>query len=348
MHKGDAVRYGIGIAVLLAAGVLALVLSRATEPAVHAAPSSGKKFSALLLDPLTVGQAGEIVAAGAGLFDRAGISMELKPADTDPIEAVVDGKVAFGVVEADSFLKAYAKGAPIVSFGGAHLESEIVFFSREFDRIYSPREFPGKRVVRLGGSSSALVYDAVLRNTGISRSAVREMASGDIEDLAEGKVDVLPGRVTADSYLLKRRNLPFAVMRPGDYGVHIPGLVYFTTRKLLSDNPSVVLAFLKGVIAGWQAVYADVEKSVPLLVAAGGGKLDSDEVKFKLAIQREFVLPIGRRAVEFDDQQWRQLATLLRNARLIDGTTNMSEAVNYDLLKEAYRTPVTSTLIRGN
>lgn len=349
MRRGDAVKYGIGVAVLLAAGILALSLSRVTGSSVNPDIPIGSKFSLRLLGPLTVGQAGEIVAARAGLFDRAGISVQLKPAgDVDPLKSVVDGTDTFGVADAGAFLVARAKGAPIIAFAGIHLESEAVFFSRELERIYSPREFIGKRVVRIAGTPNALIYDAMLRQANITRSQIREVASGGIEDLADRKIDVLPGRITADSWRLKQKGVAFSTIRPGDYGVHVPGLVYFTTEKIINENPSIMQRFLKGLIAGWGMVYADGEKSIPLIAAASQGALDADEIRYKLAAQRDFVLPVDRRVLEFDELQWRQLIALLRNAKLIDDEMNMARAVNYDLLREAYRTSVTSSTIRGN
>jgi hypothetical protein len=58
------------------------------------------------------------------------------------------------------------------------------------------------------------------------------------------------------------------------------------------------------------------------------------------AARRDCVMPLGRRVTEFDEQQWKQLRAILTSARLMDGSLDLARPVNYDILKEAYRKPI--------
>jgi hypothetical protein len=80
-------------------------------------------------------------------------------------------------------------------------------------------------------------------------------------------------------------------------------------------------------------------QSTALIVAAGKG-LTPEQAQFELAAQRDFVVPLSRRVAEFDDQQWKQLRATLTSARLMDGSVDLGRAINYDILKEAYRKPI--------
>jgi ABC-type nitrate/sulfonate/bicarbonate transport system substrate-binding protein len=65
--------------------------------------------------------AGEMLAARAGLFERAGLRIELRVGGgaDDPINSVASGSDMFGMTRADSFLLARGRGAPIVAFAAA-------------------------------------------------------------------------------------------------------------------------------------------------------------------------------------------------------------------------------------
>jgi hypothetical protein len=101
--------------------------------------------------------------------------------------------------------------------------------------------------------------------------------------------------------------------------------------------------FLNAVIAGWQSTYTDYSKSVPLISSFDEKALPPDRVLFELKTQRDTVLPLGRRLGEYDDTQWKQLLDILINERLIrdPDSVDLSKAVNYGFLREAYRKPIT-------
>jgi hypothetical protein len=157
--------------------------------------------------------------------------------------------------------------------------------------------------------------------------------------LLNDRVDVIPGRIGQEGFLLRQKGVPYTMIRVSDYGIHVPDTIYFTTEKFALDHPSVVQCVVQAIIAGWTMVYADTAKSIPLIVSAGKG-LTPEQVQFELTAQRDFVMPLSRRVAEFDEQQWKQLRAILTSARLMDGSLDLARAVNYDILREAYRKPI--------
>jgi ABC-type nitrate/sulfonate/bicarbonate transport system substrate-binding protein len=340
-------RIGISNGIVLVAIVMAVFVAGSAYmrgPSEDGVSATGKPaiYSVQLNGPFGSKYAGEIIAARAGLFDREKLRIDLKPGSgADPIESVVSGKSALGVTDSISFLLARSKGQPIVAFAASYLESSVVFYALEKSGIHAPQDFIGKRIGRRADTHSAIIYDALLRDTGLARSQTLETSKEiDLDALLNGKVDVIPGHVGQEAFLLHQKGIAYNVVRISDYGIHVPDTVYVTTEKMIRDYPSVVRRFLEVVIGGWNMTYADTSKSIPLIVAASGNRLTSEQVKFELAAQRDFIKPLGRRATEFDDRQWKQLRNILVNARLIDDSINLSRAINYEFLKEAYRKPI--------
>lgn len=286
--------------------------------------------------------AGEIIAIRENLFKRGGIAVELKEQGEagGPVESVVSGADVFGATGGIDFLKARSNGQPIVAFAAGLLESSIVFYALEKSGIRTPQDFIGRRVGRQVGTDSAILYDALLRSAGVSRSQIRESATEtDIDALLNDRVDVIPGNIGREGFLLYQKGVPYTVIRVSDFGIHVPDTIYFASERTMHERPSLAVQFLHGIIAGWTKTYAEPAKSISLMVAAGKD-LTREQVEFELAAQRDFVMPIGRRVAEFDERQWKQLRGILTSARVTDSSLDLAGAVNYDILKEAYRKPI--------
>jgi len=280
--------------------------------------------------------AGDVAAS---LNDK-GVQIALRPGGVkiDEVGEVIAGRSTFGVMSAIRFMLARARGAPIVAFGAEFLDSPVAFFSLDAVKINSPTDFQGLRIPRRQGSDAAVIYDAVLANLGISRGAIKEKdETGSVSMLLDRSIDVLPGDLAATSYALKRVAKSYTVLQPADFGIHVPGSVYYTNETTLRDHPSVVSAFLQKVISGWKRVYADNGAAQVVATVAG---VPLDQAEFELKAQRNLVLPIERRIAEFDELQWKQLRIMLLQERLVREETDFSAAVDYSILKDVYRPPL--------
>jgi ABC-type nitrate/sulfonate/bicarbonate transport system substrate-binding protein len=285
--------------------------------------------------------AGEIVAERAGLFARENLRIELRPGapDADPIRRVAGGDDTIGVAEAERFLLARGAGVPLVAFAAAYLESPVLLYALETSGIRTPYDFAAKRIGHRPGGDTALIYDAMMTKLQLPRGETREVPAGpDPAPLLRGEIDVWPGHVGTEAYAFKQAGIAANVISPASHGVHVPGTVYFASEKTLRDNPSLVRRFLRAVIAGWQLAYEDDAASIPLIVSSDRTTLTPDLVRFALAQQREFLRPLGARFGEFDDTRWRSLQNILLQQKLLKQPLDLSRAVTYEFLRDAYRT----------
>jgi len=284
-----------------------------------------------------VQHAGDVAAS----LNEKGLQITLRPGgtDIDAVGEVMAGRSTFGVISAIRFMLARERGAPIVAFGAEFLDSPVAFFSLDAAKINSPTDFQGLRIPRRQRSDAAIIYDAVLANLGISRGAIKEKdEAGSVSMLLDRSIDILPGALATTSYALKKLGRSYRVLQPADFGIHVPGSVYFTSESTLRDHPSVVGAFLQQVISGWKMIYAG-EGSIYQVVASAVG-MPIDQVEFELKAQRNLVLPVERRIAEFDELQWKQLRIMLLQERLVREETDFSAAVDYSILKDVYRPPL--------
>jgi NitT/TauT family transport system substrate-binding protein len=284
--------------------------------------------------------AGEMIALRAGLFDREGLHIELKAsnADVDPLHSVSVGIDTFGTAAAEGFLVARSKGAPLVAFAAAYLESPVVFYTLEKSGIRTPNDFVGRRIGYQPGEDTAMIYQALMAKLFLSRSEMHEVRVGsDVTQFLSGAVDVLPGHVGVEAYSFRQKGVGYNTLSPASFGVHVPGTIYFTTAKAAREQPELIRRFLRALIAGWELTYLDESKSIPLIASYDPTTLTPDLIRFRLEKQRELLRPVGARFGEFEEAHWRSLQDILVQQRLIKEPIDLSSAVAFDFLRDAYR-----------
>jgi ABC-type nitrate/sulfonate/bicarbonate transport system substrate-binding protein len=284
--------------------------------------------------------AGEMVAFSAGLFGHEGLRIELRPADVskDAIDLVATGADDIGVTSGEKFLLARSQGLPIIAFAAGYLKSAVVLYSLRESGIRAPVDFVGRRIGYQSGRDTAIIYEAMMARLLFSRSKVHEISVGeDIAPLLSGDVDVWPGHVGVESFIMERQGIRYNVIDPGSHGIHWPGTIYFTNERIFWQKYDQIQRFVRAVLAGWELVYADKEKVIPLISAFETARLTPELVRFKLEQQRDFLRPLGARFGEFDQTQWRSMQDMLRQQKIIIGTVDLSKAVSFDFVRDVYR-----------
>jgi ABC-type nitrate/sulfonate/bicarbonate transport system substrate-binding protein len=155
--------------------------------------------------------------------------------------------------------------------------------------------------------------------------------------LLSGAVDVWPGHVGTEAYIFRQKGVAYEFLVPADFGIHVPGTVYFTTEGVIREQPDLVRRFLRAVIAGWELTYTDEAMSISQIASYSPLALTPELIRFKLEQQRAFLRPFGLRFGEFDDTHWRSLQDILVQQRLIKEPIDLSRAVTFDFLRDVSR-----------
>jgi ABC-type nitrate/sulfonate/bicarbonate transport system substrate-binding protein len=337
---GSSILAVAGTAAVAVALVSTAYLPRFQPDAAPAAVRAPMLVSVRLNGPFDPGFAGEMVAARAGLFEREGLSVDLKPggAEVDPVRLVGGGTDAIGVAGAESVILARAKGVPIVAFAAAFLESPVVLYALEKSAIRAPNDLGGKRIGYQPGQDTAIAYQALMARLRIARGMVHEIRVGsDMAPFLNGEVDVWPGHIGVEAFTLKQTGIGYNVISPASHGVHVPGTAYFAAEATIRENPELILRFLRAVIAGWEMTYADYAKSIPLIASFDAETLTPELIRFRLDQQRAVLRPLGARFGEFDSAHWRSLQDILVQQKLLKEPIELSKAVSFEFLRDSYR-----------
>ncbi|MGL3111400.1 ABC transporter substrate-binding protein [Bradyrhizobium sp. BR 1432] len=317
-------------------GIVLLVLRPDRAP-IRAPTASRAAAVKLLLDgPYGARFAGELAASRQGYFSSR-IEVSAQPEDPDFVQTIAR-QHAIGVTSGQKFLLASWRGVPVTAFAASFLDTSVAIFTLEASGLRRPADLVGKRVGYRGASEGDVVFDAMMAQLGLPRSQITKVAGRDsFEALRAGEVDAIITAIDARPDPSSSAFVKLNVIKPQDYGIHVPGLVYFASNGLVHEQPSMIADILQGLIRGWQFTYADYARSVPVLAGAGSTRLSPERLKFELQQQRPLVLPTGGRIGDYDESRWRTLRDILIFAKLGEEDVPLAQTVNYQFLRDVYR-----------
>ncbi|WP_312015623.1 ABC transporter substrate-binding protein [Bradyrhizobium liaoningense] len=325
----------MGLAAVAMLGAAIIVLRPDSAPHRQAA-AVPVQASVLLDGPHGSRFAGELAASKQGFFATP-ITFHPHPNDPTFVETVAR-EHAIGVTSGQKFLLATWRGVPVTAFGASFLDTSIGIFTLESSGLRRPADLIGRRVGYQKGAEGDVVFDAMMAQLGLPRSQITKLADRDSFDaLRAGEVDAIIAAINDQPNPSGPGYVRLNVIKPQEYGIHVPGLVYFASNDLIRDRPSIIADVLQGLIRGWQFVYTDYARSVPVLVGLDPGKLKSERLRFELEQQRSLVLPIGGRIADYDESRWRTLRDILIFANLGEEEVPLAQTVNYQFLRDAYR-----------
>lgn len=334
------VRGGYGRLALLALLAMAFgvaILALVPEPLPTRTRIDTTAQPSLLLDgPFGARFAGEMIAHKQGYFAPS-MTLRADPGDPDFV-ATVARQHAIGVTSGQKFLLAAWRGVPVTAFAASLLDTSTVIFTLERSGLRRPADLVGKRIGYRRASEGDVVFDAMMAQLGLPRSQLTKVADRDTFDaLRTGQVDAIIAAIGQEPGPSEPGSLRLNAIKPQDYGIHVPGMVYFASSDLVHDRPSAIAEVLKGLIKGWQFVYSDYARSVPVLVGFDPERLNRDRMSFELQQQRGLILLTGGRIADYDESRWRTLRDILVFAKLGQEEVPLAQSVNYQLLRDVYR-----------
>jgi putative hydroxymethylpyrimidine transport system substrate-binding protein len=217
--------------------------------------------------------AGIYRALAAGYYRREGIDLKVvQPTSTQETLKLIDaGKAQFGLADGSDVAGLIDKGGDaeaVMALAQRPLGGLIALAS---EHLRSPADLVGKTVGITGVPSDTAVLDTELRHAGVDPRRVKVVTVGfnGGQALVAGRIAAFTGFIPDDGVALQVSGHPitaFALARNG--GPPYPGLVAFTTRKLLAGDPALVQDFGAATVHGYEDTLKRPGRSLAELEAA--------------------------------------------------------------------------------
>jgi putative hydroxymethylpyrimidine transport system substrate-binding protein len=253
---------------ILAAALVTLALAGCGSSA------PGPVHATLVLDfvPNAV-HAGIYRALAAGYYRRAGIDLRVIPpgSTSTTLELVDAGKAQFGLADGIDVAEQIAMGRDakaIMAVVQRPLGAPIALAS---EHLGSAADLVGKTVGITGVPSDRAALDTVVAHAGGNPAKVKLVTVGfdGVAYLEAGKIAAFTGYWPDDGVSLQVSGHPITVFKlDSGGGPAYPGLVAFTTRSLIARDPSLVRAFVRATVHGYEDTLRDPQRSLAELLAA--------------------------------------------------------------------------------
>ena len=254
--------------------------------------------------------AGYYAALEQGFYAEEGLEVDIREADgsTPPFEQVLAGEADFAIGDSTLLLD-YLRGKPLAAVSAIFQHDPLVLIALESSAIENPYDLSGKRIMHTDLEGNEAQVLGLLAMVGLDEGNYTHVPhSRSIDDLAEGRVDVMTGYLTDQVHQLRERRLPVNVIRPSTYGFDFYGDILFTSRALSQQRPELVDRFNRASLRGWEYALAHRDEIVELIYQRYSRRLSQDVLRKEADSTRLLVAPGAIRIGELNPHRLNQIA----------------------------------------
>lgn len=209
---------------------------------------------------------GYYVAKQLGYYEEEGLDVEILEFSRaySSIDSLLYGRVDYAVSDSTTLLYR-ANGVPVVALASIFQHSPAVLISNLHDSE-TLADLKGRRMV-LSGVARASELSAMLAMRGLQLDDMTQLkASEPIEAFISGDTDSFNGYGSNELYILEKRQVPYRVFRPRDFGIDFYEDVLITLESTVRDNPQQVERFLRASLRGWQYAVDNPEAAIAIIL----------------------------------------------------------------------------------
>ena len=237
-------------ATLIASAAIAVVLS--------SAPALANDQVTLRLDWTIEGQHLPFVwALDKGYYAAEGIDAKiLEGRGSGNTAQLVGAKTdTFGEADASRTALARGQGAPLKVVAAYIQRSEGTIVSFAADGLTNPTKLIGKRVATSPGSSSTVLFQVMLKASGIPESKINIVnvdSTAKVASLLQHRVDAITGLMSSECVLVKVQSPEEKItcMPMADFGVNAIGAGLIANDDTIKQNPDLVRRFVRASLKG--------------------------------------------------------------------------------------------------
>jgi NitT/TauT family transport system substrate-binding protein/putative hydroxymethylpyrimidine transport system substrate-binding protein len=211
--------------------------------------------------------AGIYRALAAGYYRREQIDLRVvEPTSTQETLKLIDaGKAQFGLADGSDVAGLIDEGGDVRAVMALVQRPLGGLIALASEHLTSPRQLQGKTVGITGVPSDTAVLDTEVRHAGGDPAKVHVVTVGfnGSQALVAGRIAAFTGFIPDEGVTLQKSGHPitaFALDENG--GPDYPGLVAFTTRRLIAANPALVRDFVAATVAGYEDTLRDPARSL--------------------------------------------------------------------------------------
>ena len=213
--------------------------------------------------------AGYYMAKEKGFYDDAGLDVDIKEFNfgINIIDDVEKGKTTFGISYPNIILEKSA-GKGLILLNAILQSSPHILVSLKSSGIKSIKDFKNKKIMINKNAAKTASFRAMLKSNNITLDQMTKLEhTFNIEDLIEGKTDIITCFSSNELYHLDKRGIQYDIWDPKDYGFDLYDGILFTSNKTVKTQPYIVQKFQQATLKGWEYAFSNINESIKLILA---------------------------------------------------------------------------------
>lgn len=200
--------------------------------------------------------AGFYIAKEKGFYASEGLNVNIKEyiRNMNIINEVTGNKSQFAVGRS-SILIDKANGIDITALAAIYQKSPLMLLSVN-DNIKSIDDFNNKKIMITTDAIQSASIKAMIKSNNISEETIEYMPhSFDLNDLINGKTDLMSCYTSNEPIRLKELGIPYKIFHPSDFGFNFYSDIIFSSTKFIKENPITTKKFYDATIKGWNYAF---------------------------------------------------------------------------------------------
>lgn len=262
--------------------------------------------------------AGYYAAKAKGFYAQENLDVQLREykIGTDNIAQVINGDSEYGVADAALAVNRL-NGSPVVVLASIFQHNPLVYVTLKSSGITSCYEMRGKKIMDDNYDNAPL--RAILYESGLTeKDFIHLPNTGNIDDLIQGKTDVVSAYATDEVNRYKQRNVEINIIDPRNYGIDFLGDNLFTTEEEIKLHPQRVEKFLRASLKGWEYAVAHPDEISQLILQEYNTQhLTQEHLKFEARETLKMITPHAVPIGFSDTKRFERIAQTYKELGLI-------------------------------
>jgi NitT/TauT family transport system substrate-binding protein len=253
----------------------------------------------------------------------------------DHIKSVTDGQADFGAGTAAEMIVSRSHGKTAVAIAAIFRRSPAVFVSMADSGIDSPDDFLG-RVAAIGGTASEIEFQAMLTRLGMDVDQIEIVPTiYDYSTFYAGEVDIVQVFSTGGLIRIRQAGYEVNLIWPDDYGIHMYADTLITTDEMITQNPELVVRFLRATLRGWRKAIENTDAAVDATMEYA---LEADrELQTTMMIANIPLIHTGQDQIGWMRPDiWEGMHEMLLEQGLLDDQINPDTVYTMEFLEQVY------------
>ena len=211
--------------------------------------------------------AGYLIAKEKGFYKEKNLQVDIKEleGENDISMKVLENENTYGIGKSSLVLDRL-RNENIVLLSAIFQSSPLVLISLKQSHINKIKDLKNKKVMITNSALNDVNIKLMISSQKVDIKDINFIHhSFNIDDLINGKTDLITSSLSNEAYILKEKNIKFDVFNPSDYGFDFYSGLLYTSKQELEKHPQRVKDFQMASLKGWKYAFENIEETARII-----------------------------------------------------------------------------------